>query len=127
MHHPFLENSCINRRVRSPVEATFLSGVFSPLTSAEACEKSSWWLWKEKLCSYWCEKARKHICVTDRHDMTLAVKVALNPNTTNQLTQYWRIHAVHFFLLNPCPHRMIHAVPRYWQIHASPLYRNIPA
>ena len=37
-------------RVRSPVEATFLSGVFSPLTSAEACEKSSRWLWKEKLC-----------------------------------------------------------------------------
>ena len=36
-------------RVRSPVEATFLSGVFSPLTSAEACEKSSRWLWKEKL------------------------------------------------------------------------------
>ena len=37
-------------RVRSPVEATFLSGVFSPFTSAEACEKSSRWLWKEKLC-----------------------------------------------------------------------------
>ena len=35
--------------VRSPVEATFLSGVFSPLTSAEACEKSSRWLWKEKV------------------------------------------------------------------------------
>ena len=35
-------------RVRSPVEATFLSGVFSPLTSAEACAKSSRWLWKEK-------------------------------------------------------------------------------
>ena len=34
--------------VRSPVEATFLCGVFSPLTSAEACEKSSRWLWKEK-------------------------------------------------------------------------------
>ena len=49
------------------------------VTSAEACEKSSWWLWKEKLCWYWCEKARKHICVTDRHDMTLAVKMALNP------------------------------------------------
>ena len=63
---------------------TFFSGVFSPLTSAEACEKSSRWLWKEKLCKYWCEKARKHICVTDRHDMTLAVKVALNRNTTNQ-------------------------------------------
>ena len=37
-------------RVRSPVAATFLSSVFSPLTSAEACEKSSWGLWKEKLC-----------------------------------------------------------------------------
>ena len=30
--------------VRSLVEVTFLSGVFSPFTSAEACEKSSWWL-----------------------------------------------------------------------------------
>ena len=78
-------------RVRSPVEATFLSGVFSPLTSAEACGKSSQWLWKEKLCSYWCEKARKQICVTDRHDMTLAVKVALNPNTTNQPTKVFYI------------------------------------
>ena len=26
----------------------------------------------------------KHMCVTDRHDMTIAVRVALNPNTTNQ-------------------------------------------
>ena len=69
--------------VRSPVEANFLSAVFSPLTSEEACEKSSRWLRKEKLCLYWCEKARKHKCVTDRHDMTLAVKVALDPNTTN--------------------------------------------
>ena len=25
------------------------------------------------------------MCITDRHDMTLAVQVALNPNTTNQL------------------------------------------
>ena len=24
-----------------------------------------------------------NICITDRHDMTLTVKVALNPNTTN--------------------------------------------
>ena len=29
------------------LEAKFLSGVFSPLTSAEACEKSSRWLWEE--------------------------------------------------------------------------------
>ena len=69
-------------RVRSPVEANFLSGVFSPLTSAKACEKCSRWLWKEKLCYYWCKKARKHVCVIDRHDITLAIKVALNPNTT---------------------------------------------
>ena len=27
-----------------------------------------------------------NMCVTDRHDMTLAVKVALNSNTTNQLS-----------------------------------------
>ena len=33
--------------VRYPVKANFLSGVFSPLTSAEACEKSSRWLWKK--------------------------------------------------------------------------------
>ena len=39
---------------------------------------------------YWCEKARKHICVTDHHDMTLAVKVALNPNTTNQSSVYFQ-------------------------------------
>ena len=36
--------------VRFQVEANFLSGIFSPLTSAEACEKSSRCLWKEKLC-----------------------------------------------------------------------------
>ena len=33
--------------MKSPVETTFVSGVFSPLTSAEACDKSSQWLWKE--------------------------------------------------------------------------------
>ena len=44
------------------VEAKFFSGVFLPLTSAEACEKSSQWLWKENMCKYWCEKARKHVC-----------------------------------------------------------------
>ena len=36
--------------VRSLDEAKLLSGVLSPLTFAEACEKSSWWLLKEKLC-----------------------------------------------------------------------------
>ena len=36
--------------VRLPVEVNVLSGLFTPLTSAEACEKSSQWLWNEKLC-----------------------------------------------------------------------------
>ena len=27
------------------------------------------------------------MCVTDRHDMTLAVKVVLNPNTSNQASK----------------------------------------
>ena len=35
--------------VRYPVHGNFLCGIFLPLTSAEACEKSSWWLWEEKL------------------------------------------------------------------------------
>ena len=65
--------------VRYPVEANFLSGLFSPLTSAEACEKSSRWLWKESCVGAGLRKPRnKYMCVTDRHYMTLAVKVALN-------------------------------------------------
>ena len=28
------------------------------------------------------------MCVTDRHDMTLAVKVALNPSTANQIATF---------------------------------------
>ena len=59
-------------RVRSPFEANC---VFLPLSSAKACEKRSWWLWREKLCYYWCEK----VCITYRHDMTLAVKVKPQP------------------------------------------------
>ena len=34
------------------------------------------------------------MCVTDRHDMTLAVKVVLNANTTNQPTKFCKVHAV---------------------------------
>ena len=63
---------------------TSFSDVFSPFISAEACEKSSWWFRKKSCARAGCEKARKHMCVTDHHDMTLAVKVALTPNTTNQ-------------------------------------------
>ena len=66
-----------------PVEATFLSGKFSPLTSAEACEKSSRGFGKKSVRTGVGKPG--NICVTDHHDMTLAVKVALNPNTTNQI------------------------------------------
>ena len=47
---------------------------------------------KVVLVHFWCEKARKHMCVTNRHDVTLAVKVAFNLNTTNQPTYVilWR-------------------------------------
>ena len=34
-----------------PVKANFLSGLLLPLTCAEACEKSSRWLWKESCVS----------------------------------------------------------------------------
>ena len=30
------------------------------------------------------------MCVTDRHDMTLAVKVALNPNKNKQTSKLYR-------------------------------------
>ena len=70
--------------VRDPIKANFLSCVFSPLTSAEACEKVIGGFGKKSCVST--EKARNHMCVTDRYDMTLAVKVAYNPSTTNQPT-----------------------------------------
>ena len=37
-----------------------------------------------------------NMCVTDRHDMTLAVKVALNPNTTNNQPTSFTTHHVLF-------------------------------
>ena len=41
---------------------------------------------KKSFVSSGVRKARKHICVTNRHNMTLAVQVALNPNTTNTIS-----------------------------------------
>ena len=74
--------------VRPRLRRLFFPAYFRLSSLQKHVEKSSRWLWKEKLCKYWCEKARKHICVTDCHDMTLAVKVALNSNTINQLYAY---------------------------------------
>ena len=39
------------------------------------------------------------MCLTDRHDVTLAVKVTLNFNTTNQLDPYHLFHLVFFLIL----------------------------
>ena len=82
---------------------------FSPFSSAEACEKSSRWLWKESWVSTdQCEKARK------RHDMTLAVIVGLNPDTTykptwekkNKCYTYVRLLCrLKWFLMCTCPRR----------------------
>ena len=41
---------------------------------------------ERKSYQYWREKVRKHRCVTDRHDITLAIEVAFNPNTTYQFS-----------------------------------------
>ena len=99
--------------VPDPVEAKFLSGVFSTITSAEACEKGSRWLWKETCVSTGVRKPG-NMCVTDRHDMTLAVKVALKPNATNQpptsennreyqtLRKLTQIHASHYAQSSLC-------------------------
>ena len=57
---------------------------YNYFTSAEHVRKLVGGFGKKSCVST--ENARKHMCVTDRHDMTLAVKVALNPNITNQLT-----------------------------------------
>ena len=54
-----------------PVEPNFLSGIFLPPTSAEACEKSSWWLRKESCVTTGVRKPG-NVCVTDLH-MTIAV------------------------------------------------------
>ena len=71
--------------VQDPDVAKFISGVFFPITSAEACEKSSRWIWKE-ICVI------IGVCVPDHDDMT-AVKVALNLNTTNQhVVKYPRLN-----------------------------------
>ena len=67
-----------------------LSGVISPLISAEASEKSSQWLLEESCVSTGMRKPGNTMCDTDRHDMTLAVKVVLNPNTINQPTSFFQ-------------------------------------
>ena len=49
------------------------------------------------LCRYWCKKPGNTMCVTDRHDITLAVQLALDPNTIIQSTIEF-----HLFLTVDC-------------------------
>ena len=63
-----------------------ICGIFSPLTSAELVRKVVSDFRKQSCVSTGVRNLRKHICVTNCHDINLAVKVALNPNTTNQPT-----------------------------------------
>ena len=49
--------------VRDPVQAKFFSGIFSPVTSAEGCEESSLWLWKE-ICVSTCERKPGNTCAS---------------------------------------------------------------
>ena len=47
---------------------------------------------KKSCVSTGVRKPGNTLCVTDRHAMTLAVKVALNPNTTNQASK--KVHCM---------------------------------
>ena len=72
--------------VQSPAEANFLFGLFR-LSPLQKHVRKVVAVFGKKSCVNTGEtKARKHMCVTDHHDMTLAIKVALNPNTTNHQT-----------------------------------------
>ena len=103
-------------------EISFRS-IFAPHICCSMWEKWSV-AFERNLCQHWCEKARKHMCVTDRHDMTLAVKVALNLNTTNQPTNLaCRKYIINekFRLMSAC------AVRAGWHgsIHFANVYRPI--
>ena len=56
----------------------------SSCLTSHACEKVVSDFGK-KSCQCCCEKARTHRCVTYGHDMTIVVKMALNPNTNEQI------------------------------------------
>ena len=56
---------------------------FSPLTMQKHVRKVVCGFGKKSCISTGVRK-QGNICATHRHDITLAVKVALNPNTTNQ-------------------------------------------
>ena len=76
-----------------PVEANSLSGIFLPLISAEACEKSCQWLWKESCVSTGMRKpGNTYMCFTDCHDMSLAVSgVKPQYNQPTMIFVNWKV------------------------------------
>ena len=80
---------------------TFFLGNFLPLTSAEACEKK--WLWKKVVQVLVWESQETHVRHRPSWYVTLAVKVALNPSTTNQLV----FSFFHLGLEYPCVASMV--------------------
>ena len=65
--------------LRYLVVTNFLYANISPF-SAYACEKSSQWLLKEKLCQHRCQEA--YMCITDCYDMILAIKLQFKQKGT---------------------------------------------
>ena len=66
------------------ITVTVSTGVFSPLASAEeACERKSRWLWKDSGVSAGMRKQGNTRASPTAINMTLVVKVALNPHNNN--------------------------------------------
>ena len=57
----------------------FLHSALPRCLSGERVRLTTWWLWVRNPIE------TKYMCITGGHDMTLAVKVVLKPNTTNQI------------------------------------------
>ena len=83
--------------VQDPVEANFLSSVFSLLTSAEACERGSRWLWKERCVITGVRKPGNTCASLTVYDLT--VKVALN-QIQQQQSMLSDLHVTHYHTMS---------------------------
>ena len=71
---------------------------FRRIFASHLC-RSMWEKWlvalEKKVVSTGVRKPGNTMCVADRHDVTIAVRMALNPNTTNQSVQ-WMLYKTMF-------------------------------
>ena len=87
-------NPNLSNKILCEFDARMLSWHLSHLMHLR---KSSQWLWKEKLCQCWSDKARKRIDLSlTAMIMTLAIEMALNSNTNKTFTT--ELKACSFFL-----------------------------